>query len=97
MPPISCAGHRFPPVVIQHAAWLHLRFTLSHRDVEGLPAERGLGISYGTVRRWVPEFGPAVAERLRQGRPRPSPRRHLDEMAVRVGGAPVHLWRAVDG
>src|SRR5258707_6330499 len=71
--------HRFPPEIIQHAIWLYLRFTLSYRDVEELLAERGLDISYETVRRWVLKFGPAIARRLRQRRPRPSNRWHLDE------------------
>src|SRR5215472_12163810 len=70
--------HRFPPEIIQHAIWLYLRFTLSYRDVEELLAERGLDISYETVRRWVLKFGPAIARRLRQRRPRPSDRWHLD-------------------
>ena len=86
MPPISYARHRFPPVIIQHAVWLYVRFTLSFRDVEDLLAERGLDISYETVRRWVLKFGPAVARRLRQRRAKPSPRWHLDEMAVRIAG-----------
>ena len=64
---ISYRRHRFPPVVIQHAVWLYLRFTLSYRDVEGLLAERGLDISYETVRSWVLKFGPVIARRLRQG------------------------------
>src|SRR2546426_8954932 len=51
MVPISYRRHRFPPVVIQHAVWLYLRFTLSYRDVEDLLAERGLDISYETVRK----------------------------------------------
>ena len=96
MPPISYARHHFPPVVIQHAIWLYLRFTLSFRDVEDLLAERGLEVSYETVRRWVLKFGPAIAKRLRQRRPRPTERWHLDEMAVRIGGAQIYLWRAVD-
>ena len=50
MAEISYRRHRFPPVVIQHAVWLYLRFTLSYRDVEELLAERGLDISYETVR-----------------------------------------------
>jgi putative transposase len=54
---ISYARHRFPPNVIQHAVWLYLRFTLSYRDVEDLLAERGLDISYETIRRWVLKFG----------------------------------------
>ena len=78
--------HRFPPEIIQHAIWLYLRFTLSYRDVEELLAERGLDISYETVRRWVLKFGPAIARRLRQRRPRPSDRWHLDEMVVRIAG-----------
>ena len=53
MVPISYRRHRFPPVVIQHAIWLYLRFTLSYRDVEELLAERGLDISYESVRSWV--------------------------------------------
>ena len=50
--PVSYARHRFPAEVIQHSVWLYLRFTLSYRDVEDLLAERGLDISYETVRRW---------------------------------------------
>ena len=96
MPPISYARYRFPPVIIQHAVWLYLRFTLSYRDVEDLLAERGLEVSYETVRRWVLKFGPAIARRLRQPRPRPSPRWHLDEMEVRIGGERMYLWQAVD-
>jgi transposase-like protein len=88
--------HRFPAEIIQHAIWLYLRFTLSYRDVEELLAERGLDISYETVRRWVLKFGPAIARRLRQRRHRPSDRWHLDEMVVRIAGERMYLWRAVD-
>jgi transposase-like protein len=88
--------HRFPPGIIQHAIWLYLRFTLSYRDVEELLAERGLDVSYETVRRWVLKFGPIVACRLRQRRPRPSDRWHLDEMVVRIASRRMYLWRAVD-
>ena len=93
---LSYRRHRFPPVVIQHAVWLYLRFTLSYRDVEDLLAERGLDISYETVRSWVLKFGPVIARRLRQRRPRPSDRWHLDEMVVRIAGKRMYLWRAVD-
>jgi len=76
--------------------WLYLRFTLSYRDVEELLAERGLDISYETVRRWVLKFGPLIARRLWERRPRPSDRWHLDEMVVRIAGKHMYLWRAVD-
>src|SRR6266436_6345222 len=65
MAELSYRRHRFPPVVIQYAVWLYLRFTLSYRDVEDLLAERGLDISYETVRSWVLKFGPVIARRLR--------------------------------
>src|SRR5437868_8995765 len=93
---ISYRGHRFPPIVIQHAVWLYLRFTLSYRDVEELLAERGLDVSYETVRSWVLKFGPIIARRLRRSRPRPSNRWHLDEMVVRIAGKHMYLWRADD-
>src|SRR5262249_36581329 len=70
--------------------------TLSYRDVEELLAERGLDISYETVRRWVLKFGPAIARRLRRRRPRPRDRRRWAGMVGRVAGERVYLWRAVD-
>lgn len=89
-------GHRFPPVVIQHVVWLHLRLTLSLRDVEDMLAERGLDLSYETVRRWVCKFGPLFARDLRRRRPRPTARWHLDEMVITIAGKRHWLWRAVD-
>jgi transposase-like protein len=96
MAELSYRRHRFPLVVIQHAVWLYLRFTLSYRDVEDLLTERGLEISYETIRSWVLKFGAVIARRLRRRRPRPSNRWHLDEMVVRIAGKRMYLWRAVD-
>ena len=93
---ISFARHQFPPAIIRHAVWLYVRFTLSYRDVEDMLAERGLDISYETVRRWVLKFGPLFAQELNRRRPRPSSRWHLDEMAVIIAGEQFWLWRAVD-
>src|SRR6267154_3287718 len=93
---LSYRRHRFPAEIIQHAIWLYLRFTLSYRDVEELLGERGLDISYESVRSWVLKFGPMIARNLRRCRPRPSDRWHLDEMVVRIAGKHVYLWRAVD-
>src|SRR5271166_4337864 len=72
---ISFARHQFPPAIIRRAVWLYVRFTLSYRDVEDLLAERGLDVSYETVRRWVLKFGPLFARELRRRRPRPTARR----------------------
>src|SRR5476649_2666132 len=57
----SYDGYRFAPEIIHQAIWLYLRFTLSFRDVEDLLAERGISVSYETVRRWVNHFGPMIA------------------------------------
>jgi putative transposase len=93
---ISYAGYRFPPEVIHQAIWLYLRFTLSFRDVEDLLPERGIAVSYETVRRWVNHFGPKIAARLRKRRPKPHSTWHLDEVYLRIDGRMVYLWRAVD-
>jgi transposase-like protein len=83
---ISFARHQFPPVIIRRAVWLYVRFTLSYRDVLDLLAERGLDVSYETVRRWVLKFGPLFARELRSRRPRPTSRWYLDEMAATIAG-----------
>ena len=82
MQKISYAGYRFPAEVIHQAIWLYLRFTLSFRDVEDLLAERGIMVSYETVRRWVNNFGPIVAADLRKRRPKPHSTWHLDEVYI---------------
>ena len=93
---ISYARHRFPPDVIRQAVWLYFRFTLSFRDVEDLMAERGIEVSYETIRCWTLKFGTLFARNLRRARSSPTGRWHLDEMVVRIGGQRMYLWRAVD-
>ncbi len=79
MKPISFKRHRFPPEIIRPAIWLYARFALSFRDVEEMLAERGLDVSYETVRRWFGKFGTVIAANLRRIRPRHSDHWHLDE------------------
>lgn len=86
MKPISFKRHRLPPALIRQAVWLYFRFTLSLRDVEDLLAERGIDVSYETIRCWIDKFGPAIAANIRRGRSRPDSVWHLDEMIVRIGG-----------
>jgi putative transposase len=76
--------------------WLYLRFTLSYRDVEELLADRGLDVSYETIRRWVDKFRSAYARNLRRLRPRPADTWLLDELVVSTQGRRMFLWRAVD-
>jgi transposase-like protein len=96
MQPISFKRHRFPPDVIRHAVWLYYRFTMSLRDVEDLLAERGIEVSYETVRCWANKFGPVIAANIRRLRGRPDCVWHLDEMVVRINGKRMWMWRAVD-
>jgi transposase-like protein len=90
------SGYRFPPEIIHQAIWLYLRFTLSFRDAEDLLAQRGITVSYETIRRWVNHFGPIVAADLRKRRPKPCTPWHLDEVYLKIAGRMVYLWRAVD-
>ena len=92
----SYKGHRYPSKIIDHCVWLYFRFTLSLRDIEELMLERGVVVSYETVRRWCPKFGQAYANRLRHRRARPGDTWHLDEVFVRINGDLSYLWRAVD-
>ena len=54
-------GYRFPPEIISHAVWLYFRFSLSFRDVEELLAQRGIVVTYETVRQWCLTFGQTYA------------------------------------
>jgi transposase-like protein len=56
---ISSRNLHFPPSIIQHAVWLYARFNLSLRDVEELMAERGVEVSYETIRRGVDTLTPS--------------------------------------
>jgi putative transposase len=93
---LSFKGHRFPSDVIRYAVWLYFRFNLSLRDVEELLAQRGIDVSYETIRCWTIKFGPQIAARLRRLRPAPTPRWHLDEVVCSIGGKRMFIWRAVD-
>ena len=89
MKPLSFKRHRFPKEVILQAVWLSARFSLSFRDVEELMAERGIEVSYETVRTWTIKFGPLIVKWLKRLRPAPTGRWRLDEMVCRIGGKQV--------
>jgi putative transposase len=96
LPPNPHHRHRFPAEIISHAVWLYHLFSLSLRDVELILAERGIVVSYETVRRWCKKFAASFADRLRRGRPRPGDKWHMDEVFIRIQGVQHYLWRAVD-
>jgi putative transposase len=76
--------------------WLYHRFPLSFREVEELMLERGVTVSYETVRRWWPKFGQAYANALRRRQPRPGDKWHLDEVFIKINKRLQYLWRADD-
>jgi putative transposase len=88
--------HRFPAEIISHAVWLYHVFNLSLRDVELLLAERGVVVSYESIRRWCGKFGGSFASSMRRRRPRPGDKWYLDEVFIRIQGELHYLWRAVD-
>ncbi|WP_406349611.1 IS6 family transposase [Streptomyces sp. NBC_00144] len=92
----SCKGRRYPVEVISHCVWLYFRFPLSFREVEELMLERGVIVSYETVRRWCLKFGQQYANGLRRRRPQPGGKWHLDEVFIKIIGEQKYLWRAVD-
>ncbi len=94
--PISYKRHRFPPEIIAHAVWLYFRFPLSLRLVEEMLLERGIFVSYETVRRWAQKFGPTYVRRLRRKRASRHDVWHLDEVVISIAGQKHWLWRAVD-
>ena len=88
--------HRFPVEIINHCVWLYYRFCLSYRDVEELMAQRGISLTYEAVRYWCRKFGQAYTNAVRQRRPRPGDKWHLDEVFLTIHGKQHYLWRAVD-
>ncbi len=89
-------NHRFPPEIIARAIWLYYRFPLSLRHVEEMLLERGIVVSYETIRRWGRKHGPEYARRICRKPPSSDDVWHLDEVAVRINGRQCWLWRAVD-
>ena len=91
---------RTSPEIIRLAVMMYVRFPLSLRNVEDLLHERGIDVSYETVRFWWHRFGPLFASEIRKRRVsamRSSRWRwHLDEVFVKINGERHYLWRAVD-
>lgn len=88
--------HRFPSEVISYAVWLYYRFNLSHRDIEDLLAQRGITVSYESIRLWCNKFGPRYARRLKRKHQGYGDTFFIDEVFVKIGGKQHYLWRAVD-
>ena len=88
--------HRFPPAIISYAVWLYFRFNLSHRDIEDLLAQRGIIVSYESIRLWCIKFGRIYARRLKRRHQGYGDTFYIDEVFVKINGKQQYLWRAVD-
>lgn len=92
----SYQRHRVPSEIISHAGWLYHRFCLSFREVEEILAERGITVTYETIRQWCQKFGPDYARKLNTRQGRLGDRWHLDDVCITIQGERQYLWRAVD-
>lgn len=88
--------YRFPAEIIQYAVWLYYRFSLSHRDIEDLLAERGINVTYEAIRLWCNRFGPKYANRLKWRHQGYGDTFFIDEVFIKIDGKQLYLWRAVD-
>lgn len=89
-------GFRFPEEIIRHVVWLYHRFMLSLRDVSELMLERGVVVSYESIREWGVKFGATIGKTLKQRAPQRGDKWHLDEMCLLMNKKKHWLWRAVD-
>ena len=89
-------GYRFPPTIISHAVFLYHRFCRSLRDVEDLLAERGIVVSYQSIRQWCDRFGSEYARKLKKRQGPLGDIWYLDEVFIKIRGELNYLWRAVD-
>ena len=88
--------YRFPSEIIQYTVWLYYRFNLSHRDIEDLLAERGINVTYESIRLWCNRFGPKYAARLKKKHQGYGDTFFIDEVFIKIDGKQHYLWRAVD-
>lgn len=95
--PINYLRYRYPHDVIAYAVWVYYRFALSLRDVEDLLAERGITVTYETIRHWCAHLGQLYSRRLKRREGRLGDTWFLDEATVTTfQGERCYVWRAVD-
>ena len=88
--------HRLPSEIISYAVWLYYRFNLSHRVIEDLLTQRGITVSYESIRLWCNKFVPRYAKRLKPKHRGDGDTLFIDEVLVKIGSKQHYLWRAVD-
>ncbi len=89
-------GHRFPTEIISAAVWSYHRFSLSFRDIDDLMTQRGVTVSYESIRRWCLKFRPGYQRASKRREAKSADRWHVDEAFLKINGEILYLWRAVD-
>ena len=89
-------GDRFPPAILSYAVWAYHRFCMSYRDIEDLLAERGVIVSYESIRRWCLKFGPRYGRVPKRREGRFGEDGYCDEVFISINAERLYLWRAVD-
>jgi len=64
--------------------------------MEDLLVERGIAVSYESIRQWCNRFGPEYARKLKKRQGRLGDMWYLDEAFIKIRGELHYLWRAVD-
>jgi putative transposase len=59
-------------------------------------AERGVMLTYATIRQWCLKCGQTYANELKRRRSKTGDKWHLDEVFLNINGKIHDLWRAVD-
>ena len=88
--------HRYPPEIISYAVWLYFRFNLSYRDIDDILAQRGVIVSYESIRFWCIKFSALYTKRLKRTHRGYGDTFYIDEVFVKINGKQHYLWRAVD-
>lgn len=87
--------YRFAPEIISHCVWLYYRFSLSFRDIELMMLEKGVEVTYESIRLWCLKFGTIFSKQIRKNKSF-GHQLFLDEVFTQINGKKVYLWRAVD-
>lgn len=90
-------GYRIPKSIIGYAVRHYYRYKLSLRDISEMLLERGINVTYETIRQWCKTWGPVFASKIRQKRGAGfKDKWHIDEMRIKIKGEIFWLWRLID-
>ena len=90
-------GYRMPKSIIGYAVKHYYRFKLSLRDVSEMLLERGIQVTYETIRNWCQVWGSLYARAIRRKRGSSfNDKWHIDEVRLKIKGEIFWLWRLID-